>query len=157
MKALAVVLILSMCSSVHAQELQLPAVPDVTLPDNEEIIALEQNERAPHAGMLIADADLVGWRQLIERLQYRIDADRALFAGLMASRLAQEVARTHAAEERFGVHEQMWSDKATELATQLANLREETRPSIWTHPVLWFGIGVLVTVVTVAAVALSLR
>ena len=112
-----------------------------------EIVALDQGERAPFAGMLVLDEDLVRWRHEIERLTFQLDSERTLAAAVLDSRIAMERANTQAAESRLELHTELWRAEAERLAAQAARQDEW-----WRSPVLWFSVGVLVAVVAVVAV-----
>lgn len=151
------VLMLALPSMAMAQE--LPEVPDVELPMSGEIVALERGDRAPSAGMLILDADLVAWRHRIERLTFELHAERVTNAAICESRIEQERLRLAAAEDRLELRERLWGEEATRLAGELATAREAANagPDFLEHPLLWFGAGVLVTGLGAVAIAAALQ
>jgi hypothetical protein len=152
-----VIAILFLASLAHAQDMpQLPDVPEVQLETSGgSILALEQGQRAPRAGMLIADEDLAAWRLEIRRLRFQLDAQRNVFQLTMEARLEQERARTRAAEDRLELRDRLWGQRAQELSDQLAVSRADEGPAWYEHPVLWFAAGVACSVAIVVAVSSS--
>lgn len=144
-------------SMAMAQE--LPEVPEVELPVSGEIVALERGDRAPSAGMLILDADLVAWRHRIERLTFELHAERVTAAAICESRIEQERLRLAAAEDRLELRERLWGDEASRLAAELVTAREEANagPDFLEHPLLWFGTGFVVAALGGVAIAAALR
>lgn len=129
------------CTGVaSAQEPQLE-VPDVQLPTTGEILALDAGDRAPRAGMLIEDADLVLWRQTIERLTFQLAALRELDARTLALRLDEERARTRAAEERTALRDELWRARAEEISAALSASRGREGPAWYEQPLLWLVVG----------------
>lgn len=131
--------------TARAQDVQLPPMGDV--------LALDAGDRAPHAGMLIGDDDLVVWRQAIERLQFQLQSERTVAAAVLEHKLAEERLRTAAATETLALHDRMWTDRVADLSRQLATAREHQGPAWYEQPGLWFGLGVLATVIAVVAAA----
>ena len=128
--------------AVSAPAADVPlSIPDVQLPSTGEILALDAGERAPHDGMLIDDADLVAWRQMIERLTFQLAALRELDARTLALRLDEERARTRAADERTALRDELWRARAQELSASLATAQGRQGPAWYEQPLLWVVIG----------------
>lgn len=142
------------CGVADAQDL---VVPDAQLPTTGEILALDAGERAPHDGMLIADEDLVAWRQAIERLTFQLAALRELDARTLALRLDEERARTRAAEERVTLRDELWRDRAQELATALSAAQAQRGPAWYEQPLLWVVVGAILGGAVVGLVAAALN
>lgn len=128
-------------------------VPDVSLPVGGEILALEAGERAPRAGMLIADDDLALWRREIERLTYRLAATVALDAQTLELRLDQERARAAAAEERATLRDELWRTRAEELGRSLTESRGREGPRWFEQPMLWTVVGAILGGAVVGLIA----
>jgi hypothetical protein len=150
-------------SLAHAQDTPATApapltVPDVQLPVTGEILALDAGDRAPHAGMLILDDDLVAWRQTIERLAYRLGATIAMDAQTLSLRLDQEHARTTACEERVSLRDELWRARATELGAALATSQAHANDrGFWESPLLWTIVGAVLGGAVVGLIAGALR
>lgn len=130
-------------NSAAAQE-----VPAIETP---EVIALDQNERAPFAGMLVVDSDLIEWRMTIERLRFQLESERTFASGVLSASVAREQVATHAAEDRLTLHEALWRTEAERLARELAAAQTRS-DEWWRSPVLWFSVGMLVAIAAVVAV-----
>lgn len=141
-------------STADAQDL---VVPDVQLPVTGEILALDSGDRAPHAGMLIADEDLVAWRQAIERLTYRLVATVALDAQTCDLRVHEDASRTAAATDRLTLHDELWTQRATDLSTALAESRSRQGPAWYEQPLLWVVVGAILGGAVVGLIAGAVR
>jgi hypothetical protein len=121
-------------------------------PGEGEIASLGRGQRAPFAGLLIAQEDLVRWRLEIERLRFRlrVDLDALRARHVVETRLAE--GRVEAADDRTELHDQLWEEQASGLA---AELLEERVTHWYEHPILWYVLGVA-TVVAVAVAAVAL-
>ena len=134
-------------ATTHAQ------APEAQLPALGETAPLEQGERAPWAGMLVRDADLFGLQTGLMQCRYSLSSGERLHAQLLEARLEQERARTLAATQSAELHERLWTQRAEQLAADLAAARA-SNSQWWSSPALWFALGVIVT--GAAAVALAM-
>lgn len=120
------------------------------------IVALDQGERAPRAGMLIPQSDLVTWRLEIESLRYELEAVRDLHRD--QARVRQELCleRLDLRDEAQEAREALWRERAAELGAQVREAREAAREAAergwWEHPALWASIGVVATTAVVVGV-----
>lgn len=145
--ALATALVLTMCMEpAYAEE------PEAEAP----IVALDQGEKAPRAGMLIGQDDLVAWRLEIERLRYELDAVKDLHRDQTRVRHELCLERIDAREEAQEVREELWRKRAAELGAQVkearAAAREAAKRGWWEHPALWASVGVVATTAVVVGV-----
>lgn len=140
-------LFLGLCSdSVYAAEEAAEA----------SIVALDQGEKAPRAGMLIGQEDLVTWRLEIERLRYELDAVKDLHLDQTRVRKELCLERIDAREEAQRVREELWRERAAELGAQVKEARAAARAAAkrgwWEHPALWASVGVIATTAVVVGV-----
>ena len=129
-----------------------PTPTDVALPSAGEVVALDQGDRAPHAGMLVLDEDLFSLQAGLAGARLRLAADAQLAAQVLDARLAQERARTTAAQERVQLHDGLWQDRQRELLVELAAARRRAERGWWESPPLWLVVGLVLGVVGVAVV-----
>lgn len=147
-RILALVAVLLLPSLAGAQ-----AAPQT--PEPEPLRLVIQGDRAPFTGILILQDDLVNWRVEIEALREQIrlaeirHTDRtAALADLWAVRVQAEV-------DRRLLHEEMWRDRAEELAQNLRAERNQ-RSRWFRNPAIMLVLGmatgaVLVCIPTIAA------
>jgi len=154
---LATALLLLLAAPARAQTQVAPAVPDVSLPSAGEVLALDAGERAPHAGMLVLDDDLFALQSELAGARLRLTADAQLAAQVLEARLAQERARTTAAEERVQLHDGLWSGRQRELLERVALAERRAERQWWEHPALWVVIGLVVGVAGVVAVGVAVK
>jgi hypothetical protein len=154
--AIAFLLLISTCTA-HAQTvppLELPdAQPTVTHP----ILDLDAGDRAPRAGMLIDDDDLVSWRQMIERLAYELGAQRSLATATCDLRVHEETLRTAAARAELALRDGLWTSRVEELAAQLDQARGRQGPAWYEQPLLWTVVGAILGGAVVGVIAGAVR
>lgn len=134
-----------------AQDDEVPAA--LTAPGDGEIVSLTERERAPFAGLLITQPDLVRWRLTIERLQYELDAERSLHQQVLDATRQMYEQRLTLREERLTVIDGLWRARATELREAAQEALERAQREAWEHPVVWLAIGVAVGVLGAVALA----
>lgn len=112
------------------------------------IVALEEREPAPFAGMLLPDEVAIRWRQEIERLRFELDLAAQRAAAMQALHADEIAARDAAAAERLRLRDELWTERATELRAAAEEARRErdaarraARPKWWQRPGLWFAVG----------------
>lgn len=156
--AIAFLITVSTCTA-HAQALVVPplVLPDVSLPMTHPIVDLDANDRAPRAGMLIDDDDLVAWRHEIERLRYELGAHQSLAIATCDLRVHEEVLRTTAASAELALHESLWTARVVELTAQLATARDREGPAWYEQPVLWTIVGAVLGGAVVGVIAGAVR
>jgi hypothetical protein len=118
-----------------------------------EIVALDEGARAPFAGLLIEEQDLVGWRLRIEQLEHRLTLDVTTETRRCDVRLDLERERTRAVGDVATLRERLWRDRVGQLAGELRDAREDARPSWIESPLLWYVAGVASAVLVVWGVA----
>lgn len=138
--ALALVLFTLLPGVTSAQD-ALPPVPDVTLPEVGETVALEHGDRAPWAGMLVRDEDLFALQSQVMTLQLQLGNLRSLYDEALAGRARLLEAAGRAADERVELHTSLWRERAAELRTALEESRRREGPEWYEHPALWFAVG----------------
>ena len=111
------------------------AQPQDASPDAEAIVALEEGDKAPFAGMLFPTATAVRWRQRIELLTERLRIEVSACEATAAIRL-------RLAEDTLRVREEQYR---RDVATLRTSYLEATRRSWYEHPVLWLTFGVLIS------------
>ena len=119
-------------------------------PGEGEIAALRAGQRAPWAGLLIVQEDLVRWRLEIERLRFRLRVDVEALTARHGVELQLMEGRVTAERERTDLHDTLWQDRANGLAAELA---AERVTEWYEHPTLWYVLGAVTVVVVVVAVA----
>jgi hypothetical protein len=118
-----------------------------------QILAIDRGERAPWAGLLIEEADLVRWKLEIDRLRWRLDVDvKAEQAKAdVQEKFYEKMALADA--ERMQLKEAVYRDRIKDLGVshqRLVNaLAKERETTFFEQPMLWFGLGVVVTIATV--------
>lgn len=127
---------------------------DVAIPDPGETVALDQGERAPWPGMLMRDADVFAIQSAALTCQLTLASERTLASRILESRIAQEQARTVAAEQTRDLHDRLWRDRAEQLAREIAALQSRAGDA-WTSPWLWGAIGLVVGVAASVAIAIA--
>jgi hypothetical protein len=144
--------ILTRCETARAQDLP---TAEVQLPEVGETLALDPQERAPWAGMLVRDEDLQALQSHAFALELELRNARGRIDEVTAGRgrLLEEQARL--CEERVQLHVGLWRDRAEEIAVQLeaARRRLAAGPEWYEHPATWFAIGGAVVGALVGAIA----
>lgn len=143
------------CGAAHAQDLP---VPDVALPEVGETIALETNQRAPWAGMLVRDEDLFGLQARAFALTLELRNAEARIAEAIAGRDRVAAEAGAACTERVEVHTALWRERRDELARALEEARASAAagPDWYEHPALWFVIGGAVVGALVVGIAAAI-
>lgn len=126
------------------------------LPPAPRLHLMDRGARAPFAGILAPEELFVDWRNRIvileERLRIEAEAATARLEverQLGTDRLAAEVARR---ELVSGLYEQ----RIETLAEEVREAREAAELGFFEQPAFWFAMGVLVTGLGVALVAVAL-
>lgn len=144
MKSALCLMLLLIASPVSAQD-PVPPVPDVSLPEVGETLALERNDRAPWAGMLVRDEDLFGLQTQIVQLQMQATNAATLHAEILSGRTTLLAEAATRCDERVATVSGLWRERRDELARALAESREREGAAWYEHPALWFAIGAVVT------------
>lgn len=135
-------------------------VPDAPQAPDGQIVALESGQRAPWAGLLIEQDDLARWRLTIDSLRFELRSERELSAARREVEIDLGRQRTLAAEQMLMVHEELWRGRVGQLSSSVLDLQrqltEEQRGHWYDSPLLWFGLGIAVTVVIVVGAAITL-
>lgn len=140
----AICLLFTLMPAVTNAQDALPEVPDVTLPDVGETVALERADRAPWAGMLVRDEDLFALQSTVMTLGLSLTNARRLYDEALVGRATLLEAAGRACEERVTLHTSLWRERRDELAAALIESRRREGAQWYEHPALWFSIGVLV-------------
>jgi len=125
----------------------------VAIPDPGETVALDAGERAPFVGMLMRDSDVFAIQSAATTCQLTLASERTLASRILEGRLAQEQARTHAAEQTTTLRVGLWRTEAERLARELAAAQARASEP-WVSPWLWGAIGLVVGVAVSIALAL---
>lgn len=121
-----------------------------------QIVALDKRERAPFGGMLISQPDLVRWRLEIERLQFELDEQEERWGRILDVKLNLAETKLRLERERSELREKLWQQRAEQLRQELNDARKAAEPNLWENPIIWFGAGVLVTVLAGVGLGLAL-
>lgn len=122
----------------------VPAVPEVALPEVGETLALERGDRAPWAGMLVRDEDLFGLQTRIVTLELELRNAATRYDEAIAGRAELVAAAVRAGDERVQLHTELWRARAEELARALEQSRSREGAAWYEHPALWFAVGAIV-------------
>lgn len=108
------------------------------------IVALEDHEAAPFAGMLIPDDELVAWRREIERLRFELVLIQQRADALRAADATLAEASRRVGDERLALREELWTERATSLTRERDEARSRQGPRWWQRGSLWFPVGLAV-------------
>lgn len=114
----------------------------------QSITALERDERAPFAGMLILDDELVAWRREIERLRFELVLLQQRADALRVSDAELAAVRERAGAERLALRERLWTERAATLTRERDEARAHRGPRWWQRGALWLPVGIVVGLVT---------
>jgi len=157
MKYLCILLSFLICSTATAQDVAPPPAEEFVLPEPGEILPLRRGASAPHDGLLIEAADLLRIQQEYDRMRYLLTRTSERDREICDVRIAMEGARLTACEERLRLRDELWTARQTELNLLLTEARAEARRAAergwYENPILWFLVGVAVTVVVWIAVS----
>lgn len=142
---LATLFLVTLAPLVTSAQDALPDVPDVTLPEVGETVALERGDRAPWAGMLVRDQDLFALQSQVMTVGLALANARRLYDEAILGRDRLLVAAARASDERVALHTTLWRERVAELRTALEVSRQREGPAWYEHPALWFAIGVIAT------------
>lgn len=156
MKYLLILSVLLMTSLARAEE-PLPTPAIITFPTGDDnIVSVRKGEAAPYAGQLFDENTALRWAMWLQQYKLRYGAD-----------LKAERERSEVLVAREAVYRAIESDRNAKsekdlrerlLAAEKARLNAEEKlrnPPIWKEPGLWFGTGVVTTLVAVVAVAVA--
>lgn len=120
-----------------------------------EIVALDANERAPWAGLLIEETDLVKWKLTIDHLRFRLDRDIRLEIEKSGIRVGVEKEKMALAQESYRLREGMYKERLAErdkaiLAAE-KRAEEASERGFFEQPLLWFVAGLAVPIISALA------
>lgn len=126
---------------------------DIPTPGETRLARLTDGDRAPFTGILAPEALYVDWRNRIVLLEQRleIEGDAAnsrelALESLHEGRLSFEV-------ERRALERDLYINRIDALVLQLVEAREDAKTGFFEQPAFWFAMGVIVTGIGVALVA----
>ena len=146
----AVLLVPSLAAAQEAPVLQVVTYP----PGDDKIVVVRKGEAAPFTGQLYDDNTAVRWAIWLQQYKERYSIDMKAAGDVCAVKLttAEKLAAV-AAERDAAVH----ADALARLkAAEEARLKAEEalrNPSFFDRPGVWFAVGVVSTVATVAVTA----
>lgn len=115
-----------------------------------EIVPLSQSERAPWAGLLIEEADLVRWKLTIDHLQFRLVSDVRLEIEKSSIRVGAVQEKMMLAHESHLLKEKMYQDRLAEkdrfiLAAEMKAEKAAHR-GFFEQPLVWFVMGAAIPI-----------
>jgi hypothetical protein len=128
----------------------LPAPEVVTYPPGDDkIVVVKKGDAAPYQGQLFDDSTALRWAVWLQQYKARYGLD-------MQAERARAEARLQYVREVAAIDAKAAAAKEADLRARLKavdaarlKLEEEVRnPSFFKQPGVWFGIGILTTVVT---------
>jgi len=135
-----------------AQETPPPS-SQFQLPDPGNVLPLHRGTAAPRDGLLIDADNLLSIQQSYDRMRYMLDHITERDQQVCDARVQIEQARTTAASATTSLHDELWTQRQTELQQALAQAQARAERQWWESEALWFALGGLVVAGVIAVVA----
>lgn len=149
---------------VAAQASNQPQNPPATAPEGPaepsagadgEIIPLDEGQRAPWAGLLIEESDLVRWKLTIDQLRFRLDRDVQLEIEKSAIRVAAVQEKLVLAHESQLLREELYKSRMADQDKTITAARQDAKDAakrgFFEQPLLWFAAGVAIPIIAALA------
>lgn len=148
--ALSVLFVLSSSSPAGAQDLSARA-------DTSRLTRLTSGQRAPFEGILAPESLFVDWRARIVLLEGQLEINTAAAADreLAIDELFQ--ARLDFETDRRDLERELFTGRIEVLRREVETARAASKRGFFEQPAFWFAMGVIVTGVGVALVAVVAR
>lgn len=151
--ALAGIAVLAAPATAIGQD--VPAPPEVELPEMGEVLPLRRGQPAPHDGMLVLQQDFAQIQTDYDRMRWLLTRTQERDREQCESRVTEQTLHTTACEERLSLRDGLWTERQREWAERVAQEQRRAERQWHESPVLWFAIGAVAT--TVVFVAATVR